>query len=275
MSDSLRASLGDATTQAAVPAGHPGGDAVAGLFAPLRLKNAGQQVAERLVTALALGVFVPGQRLPTERELAATLNVSRTTVREAVSRLAATGYVDVRRGRHGGAYVIVGLGPDTDEMIRRTLVQDWAKFEELFDFRALVEPLIAQTAARRRTPDDIEHIATALEAYRSAGTSREASGAADGALHRAIAAAAHNTYLVDLSERLRQGVTLGFRAEAYSAAIRDQAIVEHGSLAEAVIAGDADLAASVAGHHFTTTETRLRELYDRARAAASGSGAAE
>jgi GntR family transcriptional regulator, transcriptional repressor for pyruvate dehydrogenase complex len=239
---------------------------VDGLFAPLRLKNAGQQVAERLVTALALGVFVPGQRLPTERDLAATLGTSRTTVREAMSRLAASGYVDVRRGRHGGAYVMVGLGPDTDEMISRTLGQDWPQFEQLFDFRALIEPLIAATAASRRTPEDIAQIEAALEAYRSAGASRERSGAADQALHHAIATAAHNPYLVDLSERLRQGATLGFRAEAYSVAIRERAIVQHGELARAVIAGDPDAAAPIAGRHFTTTETRLRELYEQARA---------
>ena len=52
-----------------------------------------------------MGAFVPGQRLPSERELAASLDVSRTTVREAISRLAATGFVEVRRGRNGGAFV--------------------------------------------------------------------------------------------------------------------------------------------------------------------------
>ena len=241
---------------------------VAELFAPVRLKNASGQVAERLVTALALGVFVTGQRLPTERDLAAMLGVSRTTVRLGLALLTATGYIEVRRGRHGGAFVLVEQGPDTDEMIRRTLVRDWDQFEQLFDFRALVEPLIARTAARRRTPEDASRIGAALEAYRGAGSNREASGAADGALHRAIAAATQNRYLVDLSERLRHGATLGFRAEAYSLSIRERAILEHGELAAAVIAADADAAAAIAARHFTTTETRLRELYERARASA-------
>lgn len=251
-----------------------GSDAVGipDLFAPLRMKNAGEQVAERLVTALALGVFVQGQRLPTERELAATLGVSRTTIREAISRLAATGYVEVRRGRHGGAFVVAELGPDTDEMIRRTLARDWDQFEQMFDFRVLVEPLIAQTAARRRNPEDIDRIAAALEAYRGAGSSREASSEADRSLHLAIASATHNRHLVDLSERLRQGATLGFRSEAYSTKIREHAIVEHGELAAAVIAGDAEAAAAIAASHFTTTETRLRELYEQARAGSSERG---
>ena len=236
---------------------------VAELFAPVRLKTASEQVAERLVTALALGVFVPGQRLPTERDLAATLGVSRTTVRLGLTMLVATGYIEVRRGRHGGAFVLAEHGPDTAAMIRRTLVQDWDQFEQLFDFRVLVEPLIAHTAARRRTPEDAARIGMALEAYQGAGSSREASSAADRALHRAIANATHNSFLLELSERLRHGATLGFRAEAYSASIRERAIIEHGELAAAVIAGDAEAAAAIAARHFTTTETRLRELYEQ------------
>ena len=48
------------------------------------MQTAGERIAERFVTAIALGEFVPGQRLPPERELAAMLEVSRTTVREAL-----------------------------------------------------------------------------------------------------------------------------------------------------------------------------------------------
>lgn len=236
---------------------------VADLFAPLRLRNASEQVAERLVTVLAVGAYVPGQRLPTERELAATLGVSRSTIRGGLSRLAATGYIEIRRGRRGGAFVRAGRGPDSDEMIRRTLVRDWREFEQLFDFRSLVEGLIAHTAARRRTGDEANQIAAALAAYRGAGSDRGASDAADRALHRAIAAAAHNRYLLDLSARLRHAATLGFRAEAYSPEIRQRAIGEHGQLVEAVVAGDPDAAAATAARHFTTTETRLRELHSQ------------
>ncbi len=56
-------------------------------LAPITMPTAGERIAERIVTAIALGEFVPDQRLPTERELAAMLEVSRTTVREALQRL--------------------------------------------------------------------------------------------------------------------------------------------------------------------------------------------
>src|SRR5258707_13710582 len=74
-------------------------------LAPIPMQTAGERIAERLVTAIALGEFVPGQRLPAERDLAAMLEVSRTTVREALQRLQAAGYVTARRGRGGGRVV--------------------------------------------------------------------------------------------------------------------------------------------------------------------------
>ena len=233
------------------------------LFAPLRLRNAGEQIADRLVTAIAMGAFVPGQRLPSERELAASLDVSRTTVREAISRLAATGFVEVRRGRHGGAIVISTEGPEADEMIRRTLAPGWADLEHLFDFRNLIEPLIARTAALRRTDAAAARILAALADYRAADADREASGRADHALHRAIAEATANPYLIDLSDRVHEAVSLGFRAEAYSQAIRDRAIGEHAALAQAIVEGEAERAAVLAAGHFAITEDRLRELYAR------------
>ena len=77
---------------------------------PIAMPTAGERIAERIVTAIALGEFVPDQRLPTERDLAAMLEVSRTTVREALQRLQAAGYVTTRRGRAGGTFVTASQG---------------------------------------------------------------------------------------------------------------------------------------------------------------------
>jgi DNA-binding FadR family transcriptional regulator len=229
---------------------------------PVRLRSAGEHVADRLVTAIALGEFVTGQRLPSERDLSATLGVSRTTVREAVQRLAALGYVEVRRGRSGGAFVKTSWGPQAREMIGRTLLPGWERFERLFDFRRLVEPLIARTAAERRSPEDVERIESALAAYLAA-PDREASRAADQAVHEAVAGATHNPYLANLSSLIRSEISLGFGAEPYSPEIRAKAVKDHTKLTRAVAAGEAAAAARVAGTHFQLTESTVRELKAR------------
>jgi DNA-binding FadR family transcriptional regulator len=135
---------------------------------PIPMQTAGERIAERIVTAIALGEFVPDQRLPTERELAAALEVSRTTVREALQRLQAGGYVSTRRGRNGGTFVRTGIGSDADAMIRRTLVPAWQELTEVLDFRRLIEQTIARTAAQRRDDNDIAAIRAAVEDYERA-----------------------------------------------------------------------------------------------------------
>jgi GntR family transcriptional repressor for pyruvate dehydrogenase complex len=234
------------------------------LLAPVTLRTAGERIAERLVTAIALGEFVPGQRLPAERDLAVMLEVSRTTVREALQRLHAAGYVTARRGRGGGTFVQTGQGADSEEMIRRTLLPAWAELTEVLDFRQLVEQLIARTAAARRDSADVAAIRAAVTAYADAAD-RDASRLADAALHQAIAKAAHNSRLAELSTSIRREVSLGFDAEPYSPEVRQRALHQHPELAEAVIAGDPVRAASLAASHFSLTEDLLRELYARIR----------
>ena len=99
------------------------------------MRTAGERIAERFVTAIALGEFVPGQRLPTERELAAMLEVSRTRVREALQRLQASGYVTVRRGRAGGTFVKTGRGPGFRRDDPPDARRQWHELEQILDFR--------------------------------------------------------------------------------------------------------------------------------------------
>ncbi len=239
----------------------------ASALTPIRLPNAAEQVAERLVTAISLGEFVTDQRLPPVPELAGLLGVNQTSIREALQRLAATGYVRIVRGRRGGAFVANAWGPDSAEIVRRVLVPNWESFEHIFDLRRLAEPLIAHTAALRHTEEEAQEIVAANVAYVNAGDDREASRAADQALHTVIATATHNPYLVGLSLQLRARVSLGFQAEPYSRAIREAAIGQHALLVAAVLERDTQAAAERAYEHFALTEDALRALYRRVLAA--------
>ena len=151
------------------------------------------------------------------------LEVSRSTVREALQRLVATGYVKIHRGRNGGAVVQADWGPGTAEMVERTLAPNWEYFELLFDLRRLIEQQIARTAAERLEDEHVADIEAARDRYRDAGSDREASRVADRELHAAIARATKNPLLGNLSRQLRAQISLGFEAEPYSAAIRADA----------------------------------------------------
>ena len=246
-------------------AGEPLGDRIV-------TRNVADQIVDRMVTAVALGVYVPGQRLPSERELSQMLQVSRTGVREALHRLAEAGYVEVRRGRSGGSFVLSGWGPNSAEMVGRHLLPNWDRFEALFDARRLIEPLIARTAAERRTRSDVKAIRSALALYREAGD-REGSRHADELLHRSVSEASHNLVLVGISTQIRSRVSLNLGAEPYTVQVREKAAHQHEELTDAIDAGDADLAAEIARSHFSLTEKLIRDLMRRVRKETDSSSA--
>ena len=78
---------------------------------PVRQGNAFEETVERLLTVIKLGLVGPGERFPAERELAAQLGISRLTLREAIGAMAQAGYVQSRRGRFGGTFVIYTQPP--------------------------------------------------------------------------------------------------------------------------------------------------------------------
>src|SRR4051812_21237727 len=219
----------------------------------LSLRSRGEQIADHLVTAIALGEYVEGQRLPTERELVALLGVSRKSARDAIHLLADRGYVDVRRGRSGGAYVTSSWQPGSAEMVRRTLIPRWEEFEDLFELRRMVETMIARKAALRHDDANAATLRHVRDAYERSHD-REASRAADQALHAAVAQAAHNASLERYSAELRTRVSLGFQAEPYSPELRRRAIDQHAVLIAAVLDRDGDAAAEAATVHFSLTE---------------------
>jgi GntR family transcriptional regulator, transcriptional repressor for pyruvate dehydrogenase complex len=231
-----------------------------GVLAPVTLRPAAETVADRLVTAIALGQFMLGERLPAERDLAVMLEVSRTTVREAVRQLVEGGYVRVERGRNGGIFVESVWGEDADAMIRRTLVPNWERLEQLLDFRAIIEGEIARVAATRRAARDVDAIRAAVHAYAEAGPDRASSSAADLRLHQTIAAATANPYLVELSLRVRRDVSLGIGAEPWSPRLRERALRQHPELAHAIVEGDVVRAGLLAAEHFSLTEQTIRDL---------------
>jgi GntR family transcriptional repressor for pyruvate dehydrogenase complex len=233
------------------------------LGAPIVTRHVADDVVDRLVTAVALGLYVTGQQMPTERELAAMLGVSRTTVREALKQLTDTGYLEVRRGRNGGYFVRANWGPASAEHVRREIIANWAEFEQIFDARTLVEPLIARTAAARRDAQDVAAMAVALKAYLDA-PDHDASRRADSALHLAIAKATHNPILTKMSVDLRARITLNLGAEPYTDEARRIAIGQHQELVAAVSEGRGEDAAEIAAKHFVLSENLMRELVERA-----------
>src|SRR4051794_35804177 len=226
---------------------------------PLRRTSAADEVTDRLLTAVALGTYLPGERLPVERELCSVLRVSRSTVRSAVARLRAAGVVEVRRGRSGGSYVSSSWTAASAGAVRRTLQPRLSELELLFDLRARVEEMVARAAAERRTAEDVRALQAAMDAFRAAREPAE-EHLRDGTLHRTVLAATGNALLAEMSRDLLARTTVGVPREPYRREVFAQAVDEHAELVAAVVAGDVQRAGAVARHHFALSADALRKI---------------
>jgi DNA-binding GntR family transcriptional regulator len=196
-----------------------------------------QSVFEILVEHIVTGDLKPGQHL-VENDLARQLGVSRQPVREALHRLEAGGWIDLRPGQ--GAFVHV----PTDEEV-----------DQLLDARELLDGATARLAARRATPAALARLRAIWTDGVAAvdGGDLERTVSANNSFHAAVAEVAGNKVLTELSEIVARRVRWYYRQVAPTRG--HESWSEHAALVEAIEAGDEDKAAAVARAH--TERTRL------------------
>ncbi len=117
--------------------------------------NVFEATVERLGQSVKLGLFAPGEQLPTERDLAGLIGVSRTTVRSAIQVLVMGGFLVVKRGRGGGTFVAERLPPQKRSRRGALGPRSLGDVEDLLDRRFVLECGIAELAAERATKDQV------------------------------------------------------------------------------------------------------------------------
>lgn len=154
------------------------------------------RVAAHLRGLIHRGEVGPGDRLPSERELAAQLGVARLSLREALKVLQEAGYVEARRGAHGGTFVTQLERPLANWRAR--MLEKSGEFDDLMDFRVGLESQAARLAAARRSDADLEILAKSIDDLAHV-RSRDDSRQVDARFHEGLAQAAD-------SPRLAQGI---------------------------------------------------------------------
>jgi GntR family transcriptional repressor for pyruvate dehydrogenase complex len=205
------------------------------------------------------GRVVPGEKLPREKELAAQLGVSRSSLREAVRALILVGVLRTRQG--DGTYV-TSLEPHrlletmslaVDFMQNRTLV-------ELFEVRRLLEPAATALAAARMDPADLLRLEEALQRMDSASSVEELVEA-DDEFHTMIADATGNAALAALLRNLSSRTLRAriWRGLAEKGAL-DRTRVSHRAIYRAVADKDPELARAASAAHIAEVESWFRHL---------------
>jgi GntR family transcriptional repressor for pyruvate dehydrogenase complex len=223
-------------------------------FVPVRPARASADVVAQIRRAILAGSYRPGDRLPTERELARQFEVSRVTIRDALRILEAGGLVEVRMGGQGGPYV---AHPDLallSENLGNHLHLTGCTFRELAEARLALETTAAQLAAERARPEDLAAMAAAIVEPAAA----EVAAAASLDFHAAMVRAAHNRALWIMFSAMRRLIRQAF-GELHSRQpdMAGSAHDAHKALYEAIAAHDGSTAHRLIRDH-------LYEFMDRA-----------
>ena len=215
------------------------------------------EVARRLMDLFTGGSIEPGTRLPPERQLAATLGVGRSAVREALAALEILGIVDVRAG--SGTYLRGTASDLLPQTLRWGLLIGRKNTAELLELRSGLEIYVARLAAGGADADQRAALAASLERMRATTADLSAFARADAEFHDILAGAAGNDTLVDLLHVVRSLLQVYADRAVQDGAAARIAIEEHAAVRDAVDAADADLAASAMATHMATASRRLSE----------------
>ena len=240
--------------------------------APLRARRSPsltQQLVERLTEQIRGGELAPGAKLPTEAAIIAAHGVSRTVVREALSRLQAGGLTDTHHGI--GTFVREGVsGADfrIDPAQLATIVEVLA----LLELRMSMETEASGLAAYRRSEHQLIEMRSALDSFASGADSGGQSVDHDFQFHRQIALATGNRYFSELMGYLGTMIIPRTRLNTADLAKEDRSEYlrrvhrEHQEIYDAIARQDADAARAAMRTHLANSRERLRTAHQAATA---------
>ena len=228
---------------------------------PVLARRTHEYAAAELRRLILLRVVNPGERLPNELELAEALDVSHVTVRAALRELERDDLLEIRRGRHGGAYItgVPVLGGGASPV--GALKQRADALRHALELRRLLEPEAAALAASRAAPRDLVRLRRAHKLVADREEADDSSFmAADTAFHLELARASGNPQLARSIEQVLRELAPALQALPESGAWHNRSIVEHEQIVGGVLGGDGASARDAMGTHVDSTERAIEVL---------------
>jgi GntR family transcriptional regulator, transcriptional repressor for pyruvate dehydrogenase complex len=219
--------------------------------------------------AIQSGIYPPGRRLPSERELTAAFGVARPTLRLALRRLKAEGYLGTRQGVLAGTYV-TDLAAPAQRWLRQ-MRDNPEELRDIHEYNLMLETTAAASAAERRTQEDLEGMELALDELRvfaelrrlgrkALGTEYAFLLGADTRFHQGVASAGRCRRLADAIFTARGELFTAALLEAYDPRLTDRMHHEHARILDAVRARNSDDARTGMAAHCVSAFKRLTNL---------------
>jgi GntR family transcriptional repressor for pyruvate dehydrogenase complex len=208
-----------------------------------------EEAMVQLAELIRKGKFKPGDRLPSERALAAQLQISRATLREALRVMQLQGIIQSHRG--AGNFIAGGRAEDL------ALALDHLALQDIFELRLLIEPSIAALAAQRATARDISKLETILRRQAQEMVGNKLIAASDEAFHSALAETTHNHALMKIGTVLIQIIAPSRRKSLQTPQRARLSLASHQAILDAVRSRDARRAQSQMEEHLYSVDQAL------------------
>ena len=239
------------------------GPGLEGAFEPVATRRTFEEAVDQIAEKVKSGDLQVGERLPSERELAAQMRISRPTLREAVKVLAEAGVLDVRRGQSGGTFVASELVPR--ELLRTTTDIRVGEVAGVLEARRLLEPRVAQLAAVHAGEEDFAAMQATIERQRELSAAGNLLRHEDLFLqldlkfHLAMARASRNTTVVQLMRHLFRRLEIARDMAVHAPLVPDWVIDIHERTLAAIRAADFPHIDAVMDEHLA----QLEQIWER------------
>ena len=196
----------------------------------------------------------PGDKLPPERSLASTFGVSRNSVRTAIRTLAEQGVLESRHG--DGTYVCSSETDFLEKALLSAVDSECAIFDEVMEFRRIMEPAIARLAARRRTLEQLNELKIIVCDQQRRLLMEKGDGDLDARFHQCLARCTGNSLLATTMQRPNTVYQPGRTADLRSEEWRQFSISSHLRIIDAVERQDEEACEQELRHHLGTVSER-------------------
>jgi GntR family transcriptional repressor for pyruvate dehydrogenase complex len=230
-------------------------------FETIHKSSAPNMVAEQIIAKITIGELAPGSQLPSQRDLALMLGVGRSSVREAINALVVMGYLEPLQGK--GTFIKAVLPASDPGIEKLNAAFSAGSIFDLMEARELLECRSAALAAERADAAQIRNLKSAMQQV--TGTAREYAIFLDADIrfHAAVADAAGNKVLCELTKLVLQKVVAhhhALKTALLPPAYRDVSIRTAARVVEAIEAGDAEAAARWMAQHLNAIRDELKNI---------------
>lgn len=234
-----------------------------GLIQEIKVEKVSEKIVDQLEKLIKEGKIAPGNRLPSERQLIDMLGVGRSSLREAINKLEAMGYVEIKKRK--GIFVKSIDATLEPNPLKKMLREEQHTIIQLYEIRSDLEEASAYAAATERTDEDLEEIMESHLRFVSPEGAQHFSWELDQGFHSSIARASHNFFRVhailnifDVSKEFIRPIIEGF---AGSGVNRSTIIEQHQTIVDAIHNKDADRARECMREHLRWTNQQLVDYF--------------